>query len=142
MVRPGQEGIKTRRVAILVADGVDGAALTRLHASLLEQGAVPRFVGVNLGQVNSSSGEPLNIEITMETAPAAVWDAVVLPAEQPAVDALQRVGNTLEFIKDQYRHCKPILALGASAALLNACRIPGKLPSGEQDPGLVQAAAR
>jgi len=142
MVRPGQEGIKTRRIAILVADGVDGAVLTRLHASLLEQGAVPRFVGVNLGQVKSTSGEPLNIEITMETAPAAVWDAVVLPAEQPAVDALQRVGNTLEFIKDQYRHCKPILALGASAALLNACRIPGNLPSGEQDPGLVQAAAR
>jgi catalase len=55
---------------------------------------------------------------------------------------MPRVGNTLEFIKDQYRHCKPILALGASAALLNACRIPGKLPSGEQDPGLVQAAAR
>ena len=29
---------------------------------------------------------------------------------------------TLEFLKDQYRHCKPILVLGAAAALLRARR--------------------
>src|SRR5687767_1008215 len=43
--RPGTQGIKTRRIAILVADGVDGAAALRMHQALTEQGAVPRFVG-------------------------------------------------------------------------------------------------
>jgi catalase len=30
----------------------------------------------------------------------------------------------MEFIRDQYRHCKPILALGASRSLLQKAGIP------------------
>ena len=134
---PGTEGIRTRRIAMLVTDGVDGEALTELHSSLLQQGAVPRFVGVKLGQVSSEDGDPLNVEITMETAPAVLWDAVVLPDGNGAIEALLQVGSAVEFIKDQYRHCKPILALGGSCALIEAADIPGKLRSGERDPGLL-----
>src|SRR5687767_4374441 len=54
--RPGTQGIKTRRIAILVADGVDGAAALRMHQALTEQGAVPRFVGIKLGAVRTSAG--------------------------------------------------------------------------------------
>ena len=50
------------------------------------------------------------------------------------------IGHTLEFIKDQYRHCKTILALGASADLLQRCGIPKALPSKRADPGLIVAA--
>ena len=57
-----------------------------------------------------------------------------------AVDALRADGRTLEFIKDQYRHCKPILALGAGDQLLGACGIDTALPDGEADPGLIVAA--
>ena len=39
--------------------------------------------------------------------------------------------------KDQYRHCKAILALGGSRALVEAADIPAKLRSGERDPGLL-----
>src|ERR1700716_12151 len=47
--RPGYEGIRTRRVAILVADGVDTEQASMLHAALLQRDAVPRFVGIKLG---------------------------------------------------------------------------------------------
>ena len=44
--RPGDGSIRTRRVAILVADGVDGgAAAARSPTRLAADGAVPRFVG-------------------------------------------------------------------------------------------------
>src|SRR6185436_14713410 len=39
LARPGDGGIRTRRVAILVADGVDGEAAALLHAGLLKAGA-------------------------------------------------------------------------------------------------------
>ena len=42
---PGDGGIRTRRIAILVSDGVAGKALQTLHTRLLAMGAVPRFVG-------------------------------------------------------------------------------------------------
>ena len=49
--RPGDGSIRTRRIAILVADGVAGAEVKSLHEGLAAQGAVPRFVGARLGSV-------------------------------------------------------------------------------------------
>jgi catalase len=58
------------------------------------------------------------------------------------VKALQKVGQTLEFIKDTYRHCKPILAVGESRALLQAAGTPVTLQGGEADPGIVLGNAK
>ena len=135
--RPGKEGIRTRRIAILVADGVNGEAVKSIHEALLEQGAVPRFVGIKLGQVESASGAAIEVEVSMEAAPSVLWDAVVLPNGEAAVDTLSRSGHAIEFIKDQYRHCKPMLVLNAAASLLDEAGIPSTLPSGEPDPGLL-----
>ena len=136
--RPGQLGIKTRRIAILVADGVDGETATEIHRTLAEQGAVPRFVAVKLGAVQSVSSDPIEIEVSMETAPSVLWDAMIVPDGEASVDALSASGHALEFLKDQYRHCKPILLLGASAALLDKAGISATLPAGEEDSGLLQ----
>jgi hypothetical protein len=54
-----------------------------------------------------------------------------------AVDALCLDGQALEFVKDQYRHCKTILALGGSPKILSKAGIPLILPSGDADPGLL-----
>ena len=139
--RPGEEGIKTRHIALLVVDGVDSAPLTALHAGLTEQGAVPRFVGIKLGQVKAASGDPIEVEVSMETAPSVTWDALVLPDGEAAVDTLSKSGHALEFLKDQYRHCKTILVLGAAASMLDEAGIPAALPSGEADPGLLQMSS-
>ena len=136
--RPGSEGIRTRRIAILVADGVDGKAALALHSALAAQGAVPRFVSVKLGEVHSATGESVEIEVSMETAPSVVWDALVIPDGRAATEALAGSGHALEFLKDQYRHCKPILLMGAASALLDKAGIPEALPSGAADPGLLQ----
>jgi len=50
---------------------------------------------------------------------------------------LGNLGHALEFIKDQYRHAKPILALGAATALVENAGVPAVLPSGKKDPGLL-----
>ncbi|MGZ5226944.1 MAG: catalase, partial [Burkholderiales bacterium] len=136
--RPGQLGIRTRRIAMLVADGVNGEAMTAMHEALIEQGAVPRFVGIKLGQVRSASGDPIEVEVSLEAAPSVLWDAVVLPDGDAAVDTLSQTGHAIEFVKDQYRHCKPMLVLGLAASLLDEAGVPSALPSGEPDPGLLQ----
>ena len=66
-----------------------------------------------------------------------LFDAVVLPGGAEAVSRLEADGRTLEFIKDQYRHCKPILALGEGTTLLSACGIDARLPGGGDDPGVI-----
>lgn len=137
MARPGELGIRTRRIAILVASGTNAEAAMSLREALAEQGAVPRFVGSQLGTVEGASGEPIEIEITLETAPAVLWDAVVLPDGADAIDALEVDGHTMEFLKDQYRHCKTMLALGDASELLDRAGISPVLASGEGDAGLL-----
>jgi len=141
LARPGEEGIKTRHVAILVAAGVDGEAALAIHSALVAQDAVPRFVGVSLGDVDAGTDAPLAVEISMEAAPGAVWDAVIVPDGEGAAEALSQSGHAKEFLKDQYRHCKPILLLGAASSLLAAAGIPSELEDGEADPGLLQFPA-
>jgi catalase len=135
--RPGDGSIRTRRVAILVADGVDGKAVKALHAGLLEAGAVPRVVGARLGQVRSKDGEAIDVEVTLETGPAVLYDAVAVPGGRDAIQALGNVGHAAEFIKDQYRHCKTILALREGCTLVENAGVPAKLDSGDDDPGLL-----
>jgi catalase len=135
--RPGYEGIKTRRVAILVANGVDTEEASLLHAALLQRGAVPRFVGIKLGHVVGAAGDSLDVEVSMEAAPAVVWDALIIPAGENVTSVLSKSGHALEFLKDQYRHCKPILLMGDTHALLGEAGIPPELETGEEDPGLL-----
>jgi catalase len=137
LARPGDGSIATRRVAIIVADGVDGEPLRKLHGALAQRGAVPRFAGAMLGQVQSTSGDPLDVEISLDAGPSVLYDAVVLPDGAEAVKTLAQLGHVAEFLKDQYRHCKPILALGASSQLLEAAGIWDTLPSGEKDSGVL-----
>ncbi|HEX2574160.1 MAG TPA: catalase [Polyangia bacterium] len=135
--RPGDGSIRGRRVAILVVEGVDGEAAQALHAGLVARGAVPRFVGVRLGQVTGDGGDAFDVEATLEATPSVLYDALVVPGGRAAALALGAVGHALEFIKDQYRHCKPILALGAGADLLKSAGVPARLPSGGEDPGVI-----
>jgi catalase len=135
--RPGDGSIKTRRVAIVVADGCEATSLIALADRLTSEGAVPRFVSTTLGSVKPAGGGAIEVDVSLEAAPAVLYDALVLPDGEAAVGALRSDGRTLEFIKDQYRHCKPILALGAGAQLLRACGIEAVLPDRQPDPGLV-----
>jgi catalase len=136
---PGEQTVRTRRVAILVADGVDGDAATAIHAALEKQGAVPRYIGVRLGAIRTESGDTLQVEVTLETMPSVLFDAVAVVGGKAAVKTLGNVGHALEFLKDQYRHAKPLLALGAGADLLENAGVPSALPSGKPDPGVIVA---
>jgi catalase len=135
--RPGDGKIRTRRVAIFVADGVDGEGAQALHAELTKLGAVPRYVGARLGTVKTAQRGTLEVEVTFETMPSVLFDAAAVLDGAPAIKALGNVGQVLEFLKDQYRHAKPILALGAGTTLLEKAGIPSALPSGKRDPGLL-----
>jgi catalase len=135
--RPGNGSIGTRHVAILVAEGVDSVGAKAIHAGLTELGAVARYVGVRLGRVQSEDGDPLEVEVTMETMPSVLFDAVAVPGGDAAAKALGSFGHAAEFIVGAYRHCKPILALGAGRHFVENVGVPATLPSGDPDPGVL-----
>jgi catalase len=140
-VRPGDGSIRTRRIAILVADGVAGAELKALHDGLSEQEAIPRFVGARLGSIESAEGDSIVVDATLEAVPAVLYDALVVPDGRDAVKTLGSLGHAAEFVKEQYRHCKPILVLGAGQDLVENAGVPLTLANGDPDPGLLQFPA-
>jgi catalase len=137
--RPGDGSASGKKIALLVCDGVDDVSLRAARTALIAAGAAPRFVAARLGVVQPESGEPIHVEITTETAPSVLWDAVVLPGGAAAQARLSAQGQVKEFLKDQYRHCKPILALGESVQLIEAAGIPTTLPDGSPDLGIIQS---
>jgi catalase len=139
--RPGDGGITARRVAILVADGIEDGVLQALAERLTSEGAVPRFVGPRLGSVTTVPKGTLEVDVPIHAAPAVLFDAVVIPSGAGATDRLVADGRVLEFVKDQYRHCKPLFSLDGERTLLAKAGIPTALPDGGDDPGLIVAPA-
>jgi len=139
LTRPGKTGIRTRRVAVLAAGGVDALTTRHLYACLLKKGAQPRIVGQRLGELDAVAGKPLDVEVTVDTTPSVMYDAVVIAPGAASAAALARDGRVLDFVRDAYRHDKPLLALGAGREVLAAAGLPAALPNGEPDPGLILA---
>ena len=137
--RPGDGSIRARRVAILVADGCDGAPLVALAQSADGGGRRAAVRVLTLGPVKPASGDPIEVDVSLEAAPSVLYDAVVLPTAPTPCGSCAADGRTLEFIKDQYRHCKPILALGDGGSCWKPAAFRGALPTGEPDSGLIVA---
>ncbi|MCG2585586.1 catalase [Massilia sp. TS11] len=135
---PTRTGIRTRRVAVIVGQGVDAALVRHCYRVLLDQGAVPRLVGQRLGKLDADGDCALDVEVTYEAMPAVLFDAVLLP---DGIDgALGADGRLREFLRDAYRHDKPLLVLGSARDLVDAAGLPPDLPDGQPDPGLIVAA--
>jgi catalase len=136
---PGEGGIRTRRIAILAANGANVESIVALQAALLDAGAVPNVIAPRIGAVKTAEGEFVDAAGSLENSPPVLFDAVVLADGEAGVAELARHGQTLEFVANQYRHGKTILALGAASALLDAAGIGTTTPSGEADPGILLA---
>ena len=138
--RPGDGSIRARRVAIMVADGVDGSKAKSIAERLRAEGAVPVFVAPRLGPVASTS-EPIQADASLEVAPSVLFDAVAVTDGDDSDANLAADGRALEFVKDQYRHCKPLMVLTGALPILDKAGIPRALPTGKADSGLIIAAA-
>lgn len=135
--RPGEGGIATRKVAILVAEGVDGAAVSAVAQALIQAGAVVRLVGQRIGPVASADGAVLDADASLDNQPSAVFDGAVVPGGSAAIERWLQDGRALEFVRDAYRHGKTLLAVADGANLLEAA---GFDPAW-QDDGLVLGKA-
>ena len=122
-------------MAMLVANGVHQASLAALQKALTAEGAVVHFVGPRVGNFTTADGAGvIEANKSLENSPSVLFDAIVLPDGADAVQALARDGHTMEFLKDAFRHCKTIWALGVSDALLDQA---GVLELTGKDPGMM-----
>nr|MDQ6882512.1 catalase HPII [Pseudomonadota bacterium] len=88
-----------------------------------------------IGPMRTTSGSMLDADASLENEPGFLFDGLVLPDGAEAVAALAQDGHTAEFIKDQFRHCKTILVLGESRALLAQAGVPVSMDKSQAQGG-------
>ncbi len=110
--------IKSRKVAILVANGVDGAAIDTFKAKLAEQGALAKVIGPSPAPVKTADGQMLAVDAAMDGMPSVMFDAVFVPGGADAAAAMAKSGEAKHYLLETYKHLKPIVVLGAARPLL------------------------
>jgi catalase len=138
---PGDGGIRSRSVAVLVADGVDGKSIATLQAALHAAGAMVHLIAPRLGPVKPANGDPFDATGTLENSAPVLFDGLVLPDGAGGVKTLGEHFEVMDFISNQFRHGKTLLAIGASKALLERAGASTSLANGEPDPGILIGAA-
>jgi catalase len=133
---PGDGGIRTRKVAILVADGVLGASVATVVQALKAADAVPCIIAKQLGEVTTSDGTALQATGTYENSSPALFDAMVLADGESGVAEMSQTQGVQDFIHSHYKHGKTLLVLGLAEVLLEQAGIRIFLPGGDLDPGM------
>ena len=131
MANTVKDSVKTRKVAILGADGFDDAAVAAMKKALTGAGAQTKLVAPRLGFLKSSKGAEAKVDFSLLTASSVLFDAVYIPGGEKSVKALQKHAEALEFLQEAYKHCKTIAAHGAGVELIRACNLTNGAATGE-----------
>ncbi|SEC80544.1 catalase [Streptomyces melanosporofaciens] len=115
----GDGSIRTRQIAVLVTDGVDTAQLTQAQEALTAQGAVVEALAPHDGKVVGADGNGYAVDRALPTVASVLYDAVLLPGGPTGTPDLASDSAAMRFVRDAYRHGKPIGALGSGVGVLS-----------------------
>jgi len=114
------KGIRTRKVAVLVAEGFEDAQVAQISKALSAQGAQAKIVAPRLGMLKGRKGMEIEADFSLLTAASVLFDALYIPGGVGNPAALLDEPDALEFIRDAFKHCKTLGADAANADCLRA----------------------
>ncbi|WP_437721114.1 catalase [Sorangium sp. So ce861] len=120
-----KDTVKSRLVALLVADGFVVAELAAVRAALEAAGAHAQVVSTRLGPIAGDDGSAVEADRSLLTAKSVMFDAVYVPGGRASVAALAASGEAVHFVNEAFKHCKAIGATGDAVDLLVATDIQG-----------------
>ncbi len=137
IVNSPKTSIRSRRIAVLAAPGVDGAAVTAVKTGLEQQGGHVEIIAPVLGSIKAKDGSALEADKSLPTVASIMYDAVLVPGGRASVDALLQEGDALYFVAEAYKHSKPIGAMVEGINLLRQAGLPTEVLSASGGDGNV-----
>ncbi|MEO6039528.1 MAG: catalase HPII [Saprospiraceae bacterium] len=114
-----KNGIQTRQIAILAANGVDEKSLRTMQQALESAGATTKIIAPKMGKIVGAAGGEINVDQSFLGAASVLFDAVYVPSGAKSAQALIAEPDAIHFVNEAYKHCKAIAATGDGADLLN-----------------------
>jgi catalase len=124
--------IRTRKVAVLVADGVRESDIAALKKALTAAGALAEVIAPR-GLYATEEGRTTEPDKTLRTVSSVLYDAVFVPGGADSAVALEAEDDAVEFLNQAYKHCKAIGISSDAEVLLQATRFAKDLSGNEDD---------
>lgn len=115
---PKTPTIKSRRIAILVADGFELAQVEALRAAIKAGSATSWVIGPRRGWVYpegavvGSGKGGVWADHHFEGQRSTLFDALVIPGGAKSAQSLAENGRTIHWVREAFGHCKAIGAIG------------------------------
>lgn len=120
-----KDTVKSRRVAILAADGFDRSQLMTMQQALQNAGASTKIVSKFGGMIRSTDGQEIEVDKPFVTTASVMFDAIYIPGGQQSIEALKQQGDAIHFVNEAFKHGKAIAATGEGVELLQQSNITG-----------------
>lgn len=122
--------IISRKIAILIVDGVNSIDIDFAMKEAVSAGASVKLIGPSAAPVKAADGTTLIPDASMEGMPSIAFDAVFIPGGEDAAKAFVASGTAVHYLLEAYKHLKAIALCGA------ACELTARLAL-DADDGLI-----
>ncbi|SEJ49963.1 catalase [Dyadobacter sp. SG02] len=133
MANSPKDSIKTRKVAFLAADGVDGNSLNTVKASLEAEGAIVEVIAPRSNYILSATDEEIPVQHSLLTAASVLYDAVYVPGGTISAATIEADADAVHFLNEAFKHCKAIAADASAMQAIEATYFARKLPADFSD---------
>ena len=116
----GPDSFASRKLGILVTDGVDAAKLTELTAAAEQANVKVELIAPAVGGVEASDGHQVAADQKIDGGPSVLYDAVVVLASKQGAPLLAALPAARDFVTDAFAHGKFIGYAGDAAPLFEA----------------------
>ncbi|MDQ3198830.1 MAG: catalase [Verrucomicrobiota bacterium] len=135
MMNTVKNTIETRKIAILVAAGVNGSDLSAMKDALTKEGAMVKVIGPRGGTLKTAQGTDLKVDMSLVNAASVLFDATYVPGGEKSAATLAKDNRAILFVNESYKHCKALAATGHGVEVIRASAI--NLDSAKHDPALL-----
>lgn len=133
-----KESIKTRKIAILAADGVNAKSLSTVKQALEAAGAIVEVIAPKQGHIIAENDEQIMADQSFLTAASVLFDAVYVPGGTNSVASLEAEADAIHFLNEAFKHCKAIAADQQAMQVIEATYFSKKLPSDFSDESVLK----
>ncbi len=132
-----KNSIKTRKIALLAADGVDEASLLNIKKALEAEGAVTHIIAPKLGFIVAENSAQIPADQSLLTAASVLYDAVYVAGGINSAATLEGEPDAVHFLNQAYKHCKAIGAHRSAVQVLEATYFGKKLQEKKREDGVI-----
>ncbi|HEX6882430.1 MAG TPA: DJ-1/PfpI family protein [Planctomycetota bacterium] len=131
LVHSTRDPIRTRRIAVLVADGVRADDIDLVSGALSKAGARVEVISTTHGHVRARNGRAIDVDKTLAIAPSIFYHAVYVPGGAASVSTLCASAPAVRFVREAFALSRAVGATREGVELLTVGGVP--LPASGHD---------